>query len=281
MTYMHQPAVKRIWKRLLGSHSWTKRAGTWREKERHGLVTRPNYAYGMLRAADCARFFGHRAVTVCEFGVATGNGLLNMVDLAGQVTQETGIEFEIFGFDTGKGLPPPAGFKDHPELWSGGDFSMGDVEALRRKLGSRAQLVLGDIHDTVQPFAQRLRPEAPLGFVSIDVDIYSGTVAALKVLGAASDRYLPAVSFYFDDVGSYFSNVACGELAAMAEYNAAHPQRPIDRDRSLPGRRPDAAVNWYANMHVCHVLDHPRRVSPHDRGPMSLEEHMAFMQAMQ
>jgi hypothetical protein len=280
MALMHDPTVERVWKRLLGSHSWTKRAGSWRAKERHGLINRPTYAYGMLRAADCAKFFGKSAVTVCEFGVATGNGLCNMADLAEQITRETGIRFEIFGFDTGRGLPPPAGCKDHPELWSGGDFSMGDVDALRARLAGRAQLVLGDIHDTIGTFTQSLRPDAPLGFVSIDVDIYTATVAALNVLGGPSECYLPAVSFYFDDVGSYFSNFACGELAAMGEYNAAHPARPIDHDRSLPGGRPDAAVNWYASMYVCHVLDHPWRVAPRERAALSLAEHMAFMQAM-
>ena len=47
------------------------RNGGFREKEAFGLISRPNYAYGMLRAADLARFLGKKAVTVCEFGVAT------------------------------------------------------------------------------------------------------------------------------------------------------------------------------------------------------------------
>ena len=48
-------------------------------------MPRPNYAYGMLRAADLAGYLGLKRVTICEFGVATGNGLIAMVDLAGRL----------------------------------------------------------------------------------------------------------------------------------------------------------------------------------------------------
>ena len=82
------------------------RAGTVRQQEELGLLPRPNYAYGMLRAADLARYLGLKHVTVCEFGVATGNGLLAMIDLARRLSPETGIEFRIVGFDTGEGCLP-------------------------------------------------------------------------------------------------------------------------------------------------------------------------------
>ena len=277
---LRTPLMKRLWCRLLGERSWGKRAGSFREKEALGLINRPNYVYGMLRAADTAKFFGHSAVTACEFGVATGMGLTNMADVAQLITDETGVGFRVLGFDTGKGLPALAGYKDHPELWSGGDFSMGDAKQLRKKLEGRAELILGDINQTIAPFVDSLQPECPLGFVSIDVDIYSGTVAALQGLSGLYDRYLPAVSFYFDDVGSYFANESCGELAAIAEHNQAHPMRPIYPDRSLPGRRGVPFEGWYRSMYVCHLLDHPLRNHPRDRGALSLQEHMRFMAAL-
>ena len=117
-----------------------KRSGTFREKELFGLINRENYAYGMLRAADTARFLGKKKATVCEFGVATGNGLVNMIDLAGPITAETGVEFRIVGLDTGEGLPTVDGFRDHPELWSIGALpdvqSGGTPQADRRPGGT-------------------------------------------------------------------------------------------------------------------------------------------------
>jgi hypothetical protein len=92
------------------------RAGTTRQQVELGLLPRPNYAYGMLRAADLAHHLGLKQVTVCEFGVATGNGLLAMVDIAKRLEPETGVSFRIVGFDTGAGLPEVGGYEDHPEL---------------------------------------------------------------------------------------------------------------------------------------------------------------------
>ncbi|MEO6747107.1 MAG: hypothetical protein ABIS28_20080 [Caldimonas sp.] len=272
--------LQRVARRALGARRYVGRTGTFRQRESFGLVDRANYAYGLLRAADTAKFFGIDAVTACEFGVATGRGLLNMADLAAQVTAATGVTFRIVGFDTGSGLLPPVGAKDHPELWSGGDFAMEDPSGLKERIGGRAELILGDIATTIDPFVDSLRPNCPLGFVSIDVDVYSATVSALRGLSGPHDRYLPAVSFYFDDVSFYFANEACGELAAIAEHTRANPQRPIGPDRSLPGWRPDSYAPWYRSMYVAHVLDHPLRLSPRKRESLSLDEHLRFVGAL-
>jgi hypothetical protein len=203
-----------------------------------------------------------------------------MAELAEVIRAETGVRFRVVGFDTGAGLPPPSGYKDHPELWSSGDFPMGNPEDLKKRLEGKAELILGDIRDTITAFTESLTPDSPLGFVSIDVDIYSGTVAALRGLAGPAECYLPAISFYLDDIGSYFSNDACGELCAVKEHNIANPLRPIQVDRSLPGRRPDAVAWWYRSMFVCHMLDHPMRKAPRERGALNLQDHLKFMAAL-
>jgi tRNA G46 methylase TrmB len=55
----------------------------------------------MLRVADVAKYFGKKCVTVIEFGVASGAGLLNMADVAPLIEEETGVKLRIAGFDTG------------------------------------------------------------------------------------------------------------------------------------------------------------------------------------
>src|SRR5690349_4856209 len=162
---------EKIWRRLFGDAAWINRHGSFRDREQYGLINRANYLYGMLRAADCAKYFGKTRVTVIEFGVASGAGLLNMVDLASLITTETGVEFRIVGFDTGKGLPQVRGYKDHPEIWNPGDFAMEDRDKLLRKLDHRAEIIWGDIADTIKPFTQLITPDAPVGFISVDVDI--------------------------------------------------------------------------------------------------------------
>jgi hypothetical protein len=251
--------------------TWARFFGTLRQKEYYGVVRRPPYAYGLLRAATIAAYFDVPEITACEFGVAAGDGLVNLIELAGQVTDATGIGVRVYGFDTGEGLPEPSGFRDHPELWSSGDFPMVDRAALLRRIAGRASLLFGDIATTVPQFLQSLDASAPMGFVSMDVDLYSSTRSALGALLGPPDAYLPAVGMYFDDVDFYFANAWCGELAAIADFNATNAPRKIDRDRSVtqrPLQRP-----WYDRMYICHVLDHPARQTPRARLGATLEEH--------
>jgi hypothetical protein len=272
--------LKNYVSRALDSHSrqmikrmMITRKNDFREMESHGLVPRASYAYGILRAADLARFLGMTRATVCEFGVATGNGLLNMVKLADLVHAKTGVQIRVVGLDTGEGLPAIDGYKDHPELWSVGDFAMTNKEDLRRRVDGRAELIFGDIKDTVAGFVASLDKSAPLGFISVDVDIYSGAKSALISLLGKPELYTPAVSIYCDDVRFFFANRWCGELRAIEEFNDENPMRKIDQDRSLPGYRPALHDPWYQSMFVCHILDHELRTSPKRRSGLSLQDH--------
>lgn len=264
---------------IYGEDRWFERHGSFREREARGLVERPNYCYGMLRAADQARCFEHREVTVLEFGVASGAGLLNMVELAREIRGETGIEFKILGFDAGGGLPRVHGYRDHAELWRDGDFAMEDREDLLRRLGNEAQIIFGDINQTVDDFVRSLSPQSPVGFVSIDVDIYTAAAGALRSLLGQPELYLPAISMYFDDTSFFYANEWAGELLAIREFNDRNEFRKIGVDRSLPGGRPKQAAAWYKAMHVCHVLDHEVRNKGFERNKLTVDKHHEFMRS--
>ncbi len=276
MTDLLTKFTKKIWTRLLGEISWVEHHGDFRTRERYGLIQRANYLYGMLRAADVAKYFGANRATVVEFGVASGTGLLNMISLASLIERETGVSLRIVGFDTGRGLPPVQGYKDHPELWNSGDFAMENRDALMRKLDDRAEIIWGDIAETIGPFTDAFDQAAPLGFVAVDVDIYSATRAALHCLTGSPKKYVPAISMYFDDVSFFFANQWAGELAAINEFNEQHEMRKIDPDRSL-GKRPVKTNGWYSNMYVCHVLDHEARQKPRERQSLTIGAHADFM----
>ena len=248
-----------------------------RDKERMGLFPRPPYAYGLLRAADMARFFGKRRVTVCEFGMAEGNGLNVLINLAELISGVTDVEYRIVGFDTGEGLPQICGYPDHPEMWSAGDFPMVDRVGLVNRIDGRAELLFGDIKDTVGGFLTSLSPDAPLGFVSVDVDIYTASRSALGCFQGPPELYLPVVSTYFDDVTSFFSNRWCGELRAIDEFNQIGEFRKIDRDRSMIHRACEKPAAWHDRMYACHVLDHEYRVRPRARQGLTLKQHVDLM----
>ena len=268
---------RKIYQSLFGEDAWVRKNEGFRAQERFGIIERPNYVYGMLRAADCAKYFGLRRVTAIEFGVASGAGLLNLIEVARLIEEETGVAFNIVGFDTGAGLPQVVGFKDHPEIWNPGDFTMEDREGLIRKLNGRATVIWGDIAQTIGLFTESITAAEPIGFISIDVDIYSATKSALRCLTQASEKCTPAVSMYFDDVSFFFANKWSGELAAIGEFNNENELRKIDHDRSLTLNRRPKPAGWYSSMYVCHILDHPARSNTVQRSKLTIGEHAEFM----
>jgi hypothetical protein len=230
-----------------------------REAESLGNVGRAAYTYGMLRAADTAKQFGLTDTTVIEFGVAEGNGLRDMIAVAPHITAETGVRLNIVGFDSGGGLPPPRDYRDHPEVWSKGEFKNSDCTRLMDRIAGRAEMIWGDIAETgPQFFGGDALKEAPLGFAAIDVDLYSSAVAVLNCFNVEAHKFNPAVSLYFDDTSFFFANEWCGELMAIEEFNAAKTWRKISADRSLPWARKTVGP-WVPGMRVLHVLDHVAR----------------------
>ncbi|NBS27084.1 MAG: hypothetical protein EBS81_12395 [Gammaproteobacteria bacterium] len=156
--------------------------GSFRSKVAFDLIIRNQHAYCLLKAADLAKAKGVMRLAVIEFGVAAGTGLMNLAKIASRVTSVTDVEFEIYGFDTGKGMPPPVDYGDHPELYQEGDFVM-NRDALEKILPPNVKLVIGEVSETLPPFLESL--QAPLGFVSMDLDYYSSTKSVLDCFAQA------------------------------------------------------------------------------------------------
>src|SRR3984885_5601214 len=134
--------------------------GSYKARIAFDLVVRQQYAFSLLKTADLAKAQGLKSVTVIEFGVAAGAGLMNICNIARKITRLTGVEFQIFGFDSGQGMPPPRDHRDHPEVFSEGSFPLIDRGALIRALPRNARLILGDIQETLPHFIAGLSPSS-------------------------------------------------------------------------------------------------------------------------
>ena len=66
---------------------------------------------------------------------------------------------------------------------------------------TKAKLVIGPVSESLPQFIDG-RP-SPVGFVSVEVDLYSSTVDALKVFQTDHDRLLPRIITYFDDIDGH------------------------------------------------------------------------------
>jgi hypothetical protein len=232
-----------------------------RTREEWDLSPRPNYLAGTLFAADQARSEGIHEIAVAEFGVASGKGLLALQHEAALVERETGMKVRVFGFDAGPtGLPDLCGdHRDLPDLWRPGDYPM-DVAWLQSRLDPRTTLVLGDVRETVPRFYDEYDPP-PLGFVAIDLDLYSSTVAALQLLSQPDRRMLMHTAMYFDDIDLKTYHQFAGELLAIHEFNEGCDVVKIDTWRGLPPGRPMHEAWWLKRMFMAHDLAAISRVT--------------------
>ncbi|MET9553659.1 hypothetical protein [Streptomyces sp. NPDC006645] len=224
---------------------------------RFGLVERPHYAYGIRRATELAARLGHRGVTVVEFGVAGGNGLLALAAHARYYAAATGVAVRVVGFDSGGGMPAPKDPRDLPYLFGPGFYTM-DHDRLRARLGDAVELVIGDLAETLPHYlttrAQELG-DHPVGFVSLDLDYCSSTAAALELFhGPEHTHLLPRVTCYLDDLPGTIGQI--GEAAAVADFNTAHPDRPIGQVLGLRSFTPFDPP-WADQIYAHHRLDHP------------------------
>ncbi len=182
------PGSRTLWRRFP--------VGSVESRVKYGIFDRPNYAYGVYAAADLAKRLGLNAISVIEFGVAGGRGLVALEAIAARIGRKLGVQIHVTGFDSGQGMPAPVDYRDLPHVWDRGFFKM-DVAKLKAKLAPSTELVLGNIGGTVRSWV----PKGPVGFVSFDMDYYSSTKCAFGLFenGDTSLR-LPRVYCYFDDM---------------------------------------------------------------------------------
>jgi hypothetical protein len=214
----------------------------------------PQYLNGVLLAAQQAVQQKVDEISVVEFGVAGGNGLVALQEEAAAVEKETNVRIKVFGFDNGAlGLPAFVGdHRDHPDVWEPGDYPM-DEAKLRARLSSRTTLILGNVADTVPAFvAKGLAP--PIGFISIDVDLYSSTIRALDILSLPGSKVLHRVFIYFDDIELTFCHKFAGELLAIDDFNRANERIKIDQLRGFANNRPFPEKQYLKMMYVAHDL---------------------------
>lgn len=219
------------------------------------LSRRPAYLLGVLTAAEQARKQRVAEISVIEFGVAGGDGLVALQEEAEAVERETGIGIRVFGFDAGaRGLPTFIGdYRDHPDAWRPGDYPMDEL-ALRARLAPRTTLILGNVRDTVRGFFRDYRPP-PVGFVSFDLDLYSSTRDALQVFSLPGKRMLWNVPLYFDDIEFLFNHRFAGELLAIDEFNEANAGVKIDRWHGVRMNRPFPERPFLEKLYVAHDLE--------------------------
>jgi hypothetical protein len=230
--------------------------GSYQFRYRIGAVERPHYAYLVYQAAQLAARLQQSRVSVIEFGVARGAGLIVLEKHAEQIEKLFPVKIDIYGFDTGAGLPSPEDYRDLPYHWKAGFFRM-DLGVLKKQL-KRAQLIIGDVRETADRFFREHNP-APVGAISQDLDFYSSTIASLRLFDSPAIRFLPRVFCYFDDtIGGDIAlyNDFTGQRLAIHDFNNAHERVKLSSIYYL--RAAPITKLWHHKMWSAHLFDHPQ-----------------------
>jgi len=218
---------------------------------------RPAYAYCMWHAARLSHALGLPKISAIEFGVAGGNGLVAIEGLAREIEGRIPVKWEVYGFDLGEGLPEHSDYRDCPFIWQKGLYKM-DAESVRTRLKD-SSLILGPVSQTIPSFVAEFSP-APIGFISFDLDYYSSTRDAFRILGEADEYFLPRVFCYFDDVAGSDDQLLCvdlGELLAIEEFNREHSNQKLRPVHGLQSKR-RLLCPWVEKVYALHRFFHPQ-----------------------
>jgi hypothetical protein len=219
--------------------------------------TRPHYSYCMYNSAVLAKSLGLSRISAIEFGVAGGNGLKYMVDFAQEISKSLGVTIDCYGFDTGKGMPPPDGALDLPYWFQPGQYAMN--QGALAPDGLLGKVILGDVKETAGEFVAKHNP-APVGVVFGDLDYWSSTRDSFKLLESAKNHpqnFMPRLFMYFDDIiGTEVEMYGPfnGQLAAINDFNTAHADMKIHLNQNL---LQFTYIRSRFQIYYAHLFSHP------------------------
>ena len=220
------------------------------------LLPRSHYAYCCLNAAKQASRLGLKKISVIEFGCAGGAGLIDLENICSEITRLTNVNFEIYGFDSGKGLPKPQDYRDLPYHWREGFFKM-NQNSLETRL-TKAKIIYGDVKNTVKKFFEEYKP-ATIGCVFHDLDYYSSTKASFQIFERNEKFFLPRSFHYFDDIIGddivLYTNYT-GERLAIKEFNEKFKNKKFDKCYHLITNI--EYKTWYFQIRILHLFDHEK-----------------------
>ena len=177
---------------------------------------RPHYETMLYESCLEAKKLGYDEVSILELGVAAGNGIVSLEKYKKKYQKILDIKINIFGFDTGEGLPESNDKRDLLFFYAKGQYKI-DKDELSKVTESK--IYYGDINDTIHEFIK----SNPKNIICIifDMDYYSSTKNFLNQMSKLENNLTPRVTCYFDDVfpDKHYVNEHNGVLLAIKEFN--------------------------------------------------------------
>jgi hypothetical protein len=222
---------------------------------------RPHYETILLESCYEAKLLGYDEVSVIELGVAGGNGVIALEKYKLKIQKLLNIKINIYGFDTGEGLPKTNSIYDLPFYWKENNYKV-NKNILKNKINSK--IYYGDITNTIDKFI--IIPPKNIVSIFFDLDLYTSTKNFLDQIYKIEDFLCPRVYCYFDNIfcpENWISQFN-GELLAINEFNQQNNNIKIGHSvDSLKDFRFPLAKNLLFMMHVFNHKDYNKYIG-HD-----------------
>ena len=218
------------------------------------INSKPPYAYCMYYSAQLAKKLNIKKISVLEFGVAGGNGIVQAEKIAEKILKELNIEIEIYGFTLKDGLSNPVDYKDLPYWWNVGLYPTSTTN-LETKIKKTTKIIYGDVKETTKTFFEKYNP-APIGAIFNDLDYFSSTLDSFQIFENIDNFYLPRIFCYFDDIigtEKEMFNEFTGELKAINSFNQNNNQKKICLNKNLVA---NSNHNWRYQIYYYHNFGH-------------------------
>ena len=212
---------------------------------------RPHYETILLESALEAKRLNYKEITILELGTGSGNGIFSLIKYKKKIEKYCKIKINIYGFDTGNGLPKLKSKFDLSFLWHEGQFKQNfDLNALKE-----AKIFSGEVKDEIDEFI-KLNPKN-ISAIFFDMDLYSSTTDFLNQINKIEKFLSPRVLCYFDDVFNTFHHINefNGEILAINEFNKLNNNIKIGKsvDNIKDFRFPLAKGKLYSIQKFDHV----------------------------
>ena len=213
---------------------------------------RPHYETILYESCIEAKKLGYNEVSILELGVAGGNGIISLEKYKNKIEKFLEIKINIYGFDSGEGMPNTELYQDLKYIWKPGFFKI-NKKVLEERIKSK--IFYGDIKNTVDQFLTHSPKN--ISAIFFDLDYYSSTKNFLDQIKKMHGYLCPRVYCYFDDVFDVNLSICKynGELLAIEEFNKENNNSKIaiSLDNIKHFKFP-LAKNM---VHIMHNFDHP------------------------
>lgn len=203
-----------------------------------GSLPRPYYALGMLLAANQALNLGLNKISVLEISIDDYSGLQDLFQHKLDIESVMPITFEIIHLNAGsKNFNKCNNIRDRLDF-----FNLMKSSTIKKNIKKNSDIKIYKKNFVKDLDLIKKNLKNPLGFIIFDVNNFTLTNEAFKILNISPKKILPKPLLYFDHF--YRSSEFEGEFYSIKKFNDKNKFRKISDILELPEQLSTSWNKW-------------------------------------